>query len=100
MIRLKDDSINLSGLTTQTLFAIVVAEGVYGEHGAELVITSANDGMHMTGSLHNSGNAVDFRIRNLKEADKSIVAKKIRERLGNSYDVVLETHHLHVEYQP
>lgn len=74
------------------------------ERGA--VITSANDGTHMQGSLHYTGLAVDLRTRDLAPATIALLAAKLRARLnGNEntnlpYQVVLETTHVHVEYDP
>jgi hypothetical protein len=65
-------------------------------------ITSANDGVHMEGSLHYKNRAFDIRTRNVTEgvtAQKSWT-RKVRKVLGKDYDVVFEKDHIHVEYQP
>ena len=71
-----------------------------------VVVTSGNDGKHMTGSLHYTNAALDFRTGHaweppLMTADE---AEEVREELaallGAGYDVVLEKDHLHIEYQP
>jgi len=70
------------------------------------VITSANDGTHMVGSLHYAGLAVDIRTRDLAPATIAQLAAKLRAHLNGQentnrpYQVVLETDHVHVEYQP
>jgi len=101
MMRLKDNSVSLGGLTSNLLFAIVVAEGVYNSHGVELVITSCNDGKHSTTSLHYAGSAVDIRSRNLPEdITPQEVVGDIRQRLSIDFDVIEESDHIHIEYQP
>jgi hypothetical protein len=65
--------------------------------GEESVITSTYEGNHSPSSLHYGNLAVDFRLPK-KKADDLISA--IRSRLSQDYDVVLETDHIHVEYDP
>ena len=72
----------------------------------ECVVTSANDGRHMDGSLHMVGRAVDLRTRDLHEEVIRRLANALRKRLNGSdiinrpYQVVVEKDHIHVEYQP
>ena len=63
-------------------------------------ITSGSDGTHMTGSLHAKGNALDYRTSHLTSEQRSSVAAACKEALGENFDVVLESDHLHVEYDP
>lgn len=66
--------------------------------GKEMVVTSAREGVHKVGSKHYSGNAVDIRTRELDSAMKERLAKALRAGLGFMYDVVVESTHIHVEY--
>lgn len=101
MIELKDDSINLSGMSPQILLALMVAENVYASYGTEVVITSVNDANHSSTSLHYSGNAVDIRVWNLpEEVAPSVVADEIKAALNQHFDVLFEGDHIHIEYQP
>lgn len=98
---LKDDDVDLKGLTTQLLFAIIVAQSVYNLYQTPLVITSLNDSVHSNASLHWSGNAVDIRTRNLPVGvDPQDVADRIDDALGFDYDVIYHNDHIHIEYQP
>jgi len=105
MIRLKTE-VRVKGLRPEMALAISVAEGVWAENGApELVITSANDGKHKSGSLHYSFLAVDFRTHNLSSTLREKACDELRERLGVDYDVVFESRgtpveHCHVEFDP
>lgn len=96
--------VRLVGLTPQILVAVIVANEVYGEYRLECVITSGSDGKHGVNSLHNKDgicNAVDCRTRHiLVETNKKEIRDKIKERLGENYDVVLEKDHIHIEYDP
>lgn len=80
--------------------AINAAEGIYASFGVDLVVTSLRDGRHMTGSLHYSGNAVDFRRWDLDAKGKtSAAAAALRSQLGRCYQVLIEGDHIHVEYE-
>lgn len=97
-MRIKDSSVKIQGISTELLFALLVSDQVYQETGQELVITSLNDGKHSVTSLHYSGNAADIRIyRDGKDQQRRDM---IKERLGIDYDVILESNHIHIEYQP
>lgn len=92
--------VKIQGISTELLFALNVAGRVYESYGHEVTITSLLDGKHSKTSLHYSGNAADLRTRDLGTTSASDVRNSIKERLGIDYDVILETDHIHVEYQP
>lgn len=73
-------------------------EPFYNELGLNLVITSALDGIHSRASLHYLGLAVDIRIRELNTPIDMF--DRIKSVLHPAYDVVLESTHIHIEYQP
>ena len=99
MIKLKR-GVKLRGLRPEMLVGIMVAEGVYAKLGYPLIITSVCDRRHSSGSLHYVGLAVDFRTRHLPSSKKMIVAGNLRQALGTEFDVVHESDHLHLEFQP
>jgi hypothetical protein len=99
-VRLKP-GVDLRGMQSPILLAINVAAFIYEKHGYELVVTSVTDGQHMQGSLHDKGLAADLRISNIKVPDVvEAIAEELRAALGKQFDVVLETDHLHVEFDP
>lgn len=100
MIRVKDDSVAVAHLGTGILFALMVADQVYSAYGYETVITSGNDATHSKTSLHYANQAVDLRTRHLRDSDKTKIVDDIRNRLGQDFDVILETDHIHLECQP
>jgi len=97
---LKSDEVSLQNLVPQVVLALIIVNEVYNSYGVDLVITSANDSIHSRGSLHYSGNAVDLRTRTLREEDRPTVAEEIQRRLNKDFDVVLESDHIHLEWQP
>lgn len=70
------------------------------------IITSGTDGEHMAGSLHYVGLAVDLRTRDLTPVEVSKLVAALRKRLNGGatvdtpYNVVVESEHIHVEYDP
>lgn len=69
-------------------------------------ITSVMDGRHMEGSKHYEGNAFDLRTwadsygTQLSRSEKAYLAHRLEEVLGCDWDVVIESTHIHCEYDP
>lgn len=96
--------VDVRGVQPEVTAAMHVVDGVYTSHGvAETVVTSVKDSKHMVTSLHYKGLAFDLRLPSRSgaagEADGA-VTRTIRKRLGAQYDVVLESDHIHVEFDP
>lgn len=70
------------------------------ELDVDMLITSGNDGEHMKNSKHYSNEALDFRSKHLTKAELIILIKIVRRRLGKNYQIVVESDHLHIEYDP
>lgn len=92
--------VKVQGMRPELFLAILVADGVYTSLGQELVITSLLDGTHSNTSLHYTGCGVDFRTRYFKEGQAEKARNDIAGRLTSDYDVILESNHIHLEYQP
>ena len=67
---------------------------------SEVVVTSVVDGVHSQGSLHYVGYAADLRIWAIEDNELDEFARGLSEELGVEFDVVLETDHIHMEFQP
>ena len=89
--------VNLEGVNWRMFFAAVVAEEIYKKYGAELVITSANDGKHGDKTLHHKGLALDLRTWNLNGRETEVCAA-LNKALGGFYQAVLEKDHIHLEW--
>ncbi|HOI31073.1 MAG TPA: hypothetical protein PLZ15_15110 [Melioribacteraceae bacterium] len=91
-----------TGIKPEIILAAVIAGEVYKAFEVDFVITSMTDGKHtQQHSLHYCGFAFDIRIKNIpnkKMIDEIFL--EIRRRLTKDYQVILETTHIHVEYQP
>ena len=71
------------------------------EHKYGLVITSANDSVHMRNSRHYSNEALDIRTHNLK--DPKEVQTQLKRKLGSRFTVLYEspgTPNAHIHIQP
>ena len=91
------EGVSIAGLQPEIVLALIIAEAVFVESAQLLTVTSAVDGEHMEGSLHYVGAAVDLRYPT--EGAPSVVSK-LTTQLGDNYDVVPETTHIHIEFQP
>jgi len=91
--------VTLFGVSAEILAALVVADSVWKRLGEELVVTSITDGKHKFGSLHYLGYAGDVRTRYFQDGGVE-AADQLRDALTDEYDVVLESTHIHIEFQP
>ncbi|NRA31000.1 MAG: hypothetical protein HRU11_12165 [Parvularculaceae bacterium] len=98
------DGVDLSGLHISMIRALPFVMETFDRAGFETIITSGLDGQHSVGSLHYKGRALDFRTRHLPGGSTGQAAKdmahEIRSCLIDDYDVVHESTHIHVEYDP
>lgn len=87
------------GIGPEILIAIWVADRVYEELGAtQFCVTSLSDGKHKVGSKHYCGKGLDLRIWTLDEDKRKPAAERIQHRLGVGYFVLLESDHIHIQY--
>ena len=95
--------VDLRGLTPQMAVAHTIACWVYfkciGKPYA-CVITSGSDGTHGPNSRHDKGNALDLRTNTILPEQLPQVVKDLKWALGAQFDVVLESDHIHVEFDP
>jgi hypothetical protein len=99
MLSLKP-GVSLTGVKPEMVIGALVVSSVYQDHDLDCVITSATDGTHGRNSLHYVGLALDFRTRNVPEEELPNLVNQIREALGDDFDVILHSSHLHCEHQP
>ncbi len=88
-------------LQPQMLLALSRIEQIYNKYGYSLTVTSTDDGHHSKNSLHYHGLACDIRSRELSDTDHANLNNDIRTKLTEldpKYQVVVESTHIHVEY--
>lgn len=92
---------DINNITTEMLLALYTVSRIYNNYGLNVTVTSGRDGKHMTGSKHYEGNALDFRTYNVPKHIMQLIYSAISFSLSaRGYDVVLESDHLHVEFNP
>lgn len=109
MLKLKDNTVMVSGLHPEMYFALGVAEYSFSAYGEECVITAALDGEHNPGSKHPLGLAVDIRNANLETEIRLGLFLKLKRLERYGFDVIDEkpgqtgkttAGHFHIEYDP
>jgi hypothetical protein len=79
--------------------ALDICAEVYKGWNQPLVVTSLEDGKHKTGSLHYKRAAADLRTSMLGQ-NADCVVRQLKLRLGPDFDVVKESDHIHIEFDP
>lgn len=92
--------VRLNGIKPELLVALLAANGIYTEAGYQMIVTSVTEGKHSRASKHYTGCAFDLRISHLSEGVASNVVNRLTFALGSDFDVILESDHIHVEYDP
>ena len=94
--------VSILGMRTELLYGLIVAEEIYKNRFASLLITSCRDGKHGPNSYHGKGLAVDLRTRGtgLPTQLRDDLVKRLSP-LG--FDIVLEdqggpNEHIHMEF--
>ena len=90
--------VSVQGLKPEIIIAAMIADGVWTEHGQELVITSGTDGKHSKNSRHYIGMAIDLRTWYFEKKLRPLIARKLRLTLGTEYKVVNHKTHIHVQF--
>lgn len=105
MISVKE-SVRFKSLRPCIYSTFILLDRFFLNLGAQCVITSANDSKHKSNSKHYSDEAIDIRSKHLpSEVNKTQVIDKLRDLLGNGYDIILEAEgtpneHIHCEFDP
>jgi len=92
--------ISVRGIRPEILAARMVAAHIWKRYGQELVITSGSEGKHSKGSSHYRGEAEDYRTRYFDPLSVQGIADELQDALGDEYQVIVETTHIHVQWKP
>lgn len=107
-VRMCDCGELAADVSEEIQFALDVVRMLWHKKGHDTVtVTSLADGQHSSGSLHYSlpTKAMDIRTRDLPGGSDGHEARNIAMLLGLmlpplGFDVVFESDHIHIEYDP
>jgi len=108
MISLHENgTVRMKGLKVEILLALLVMEQVFDKYHLGTIITAGTEiydkngkRIHMIGSLHDTGYAVDLRSKHIPDACWTTFLSDLRNALGVEYQVIIHDTHLHIELQP
>ncbi|MCD6163748.1 MAG: hypothetical protein J7K40_15210 [candidate division Zixibacteria bacterium] len=107
MISLKDKTVKLAGLKSEMVMASILVSQVFEKYHLGTIITAGTeefypDGkrIHMVGSKHITGEALDFRSRHIPDAVYSKLCSDIVDAVGGEYQLIKHENHLHLELDP
>lgn len=107
MIIIKDSTVELSNLSPALSLALSgTVVPVLKDVGSDTILTSGceQSAKHGVTSLHYSGHAVDIRIRDphtgISLFNAQAAVDRMKGALSVDFDVILESDHIHLEYQP
>jgi hypothetical protein len=92
--------VTLKGICPEMVLGLIVIDSVmWRQFQVDPVVTSCTDGRHMSGSRHYLGLAADLRTWGIEDRITSVVPA-LAAALGEHFDVVHESDHIHVEFDP
>lgn len=89
--------VDISRLKRNARRGLQKVDDVFRASKFELIITSTYEGNHDAGSLHYADEAFDIRK---SDVSRYAIYHGIKEALGDDFDVVSESNHWHIEYDP
>ena len=104
-MKLKNDTINVHGLSNELLLGMMIINNVFVRNGVEPRITCLLDYKHSYHSEHYKGDAVDIGSKEFSTELKHKLLSEIQERINCEYRIILENEggineHYHFEYNP
>jgi hypothetical protein len=94
------DGVYLHRLKPEMIWCVDRCLELFDNLGITLTLTSTTDGNHSNYSHHYKGFAVDLRVWEIAPEDRDEVCERLKLALGNGFQVINETSHIHIEYDP
>jgi len=94
---------SLKGMKPEMTGAFSIIDKTFESFGYEAILTSGTEGVHSPNSLHPKGLATDWRTKHMRIDLLQTLASRLKKNLGgdhSEYDVVLESDHVHIEFDP
>jgi len=103
-MRFKDGAKISISLQPEILDTFLEIQRACDEYGVDFVVTSGVEGRHKENSKHYEGLAIDVRSREFIDGSKgkecASFCETLRERLDSAYEIIQESNHIHIEYDP
>lgn len=98
----ENGTVRTHGIKPEMVLACVILNEHYAYYDLKFVITSGTegydgDGVHMKGSLHYKGLAIDVRKRDVPIAYREIFLEGMADKLGPESQVIDHKTHYHIE---
>ena len=100
----ENGTVRLKGIQPELVMAAMIVEPLFNFYGAQLVITAGTEvfdangeRIHMVGSKHETGEALDFRSRDIDFALRGSLEGEVNDALGEEFDFIQEGNHFHLE---
>ena len=93
----------LAGLSIEMTVAMRIVDDICKKYNQESIISCGLNGVHMAGSLHYSGNALDFSIHHIPKDVLTTILKELYislQKISINYGICLHSTHLHVQFKP
>ena len=91
---------SIRGIAPEMCIAHTLLCFLFARHNIAVRLSSGTESRHRTASLHYIGHAIDVSFRNIPQKLISLLHAEMKSVLGDEFDVVAETTHFHVEFQP
>ena len=105
MITRKDNTVKMVGIVPEMIVALILVDQVFDKYSLGTIITAGAeefypDGkrIHMVGSKHITGEALDFRSRHIPHAVYTKLCADIQDAVGAEFQLSRHRRHLHLEF--
>ncbi len=91
---------SIAGIKPETVIGILIANDVFKSVEQPCELSSGLEGKHSRNSLHYAGLAFDVSARDVAGSQYESITYLLSKNLGDEFDVIFETDHWHIEFQP
>ena len=92
--------VSLKGIKPEMSAVLSTIASILSEANVTPVLTSCTEGHHGPNSRHYVGLATDWRIRDVQKRMRPLIAQRLRDVLGDEFNVLQEDTHYHIAYKP
>ena len=101
----ENGTVRVSGIKPEMIVGVMLMQAIFDKYSVARVWTAGTEEfdkngeqIHMTGSRHPLGYAVDVRSREIPDGVWTKFLSDLKDILGCEFDVVVHSSHIHVEF--